>query len=230
MCSVRVLLNGSDMALACPGEMAVTQEQLGFLQQEDYTCRDGSGQQVWVVYGRVAGLSVVFCVGLRGFSKLCWQLPAAAAPAAHLRLSALLHKCYLGRLLQHVDTWNAVSQEQLGFLQQEDYTCRDGSGQQVWLVCGRVVWLSVVFCVGLRGLSKLCWQLPAAHLCLGALYNCCLPRLLPHVDAWNAMTQQQGWACCSWTTTHAGTAAGSRCRLLAAELTMCMHEFVVLVG
>jgi hypothetical protein len=82
MCSVRVLLNGSDMALACPGEMAVTQEQLGFLQQEDYTCRDGSGQQVWLVYGRVIWLSVVFCVGLRGFSKLCWQLAAAAAAAA----------------------------------------------------------------------------------------------------------------------------------------------------
>jgi hypothetical protein len=46
MCSVRVLLGGADMSLACPGELRVSQEQLAFLQQEDYTCSDGSGQQV----------------------------------------------------------------------------------------------------------------------------------------------------------------------------------------
>ncbi|KAF6253768.1 hypothetical protein COO60DRAFT_1463034 [Scenedesmus sp. NREL 46B-D3] len=45
MCSVRVLLGGPDMALACPGELTVSAAQLEFLQQADYVCRDGSGQQ-----------------------------------------------------------------------------------------------------------------------------------------------------------------------------------------
>jgi hypothetical protein len=46
MCSVKVLLNGTDMALACPEQLQVLQAQLQFLQQANYVCKDGSGQQV----------------------------------------------------------------------------------------------------------------------------------------------------------------------------------------
>jgi hypothetical protein len=46
MCSVKLLLNGSNMALACPDELQVSQAQLQFLQQADYECKDGNGQQV----------------------------------------------------------------------------------------------------------------------------------------------------------------------------------------
>jgi hypothetical protein len=81
MCSVRVLLNGSDMALACPGELAVTQEQLGFLQQQDYTCRDASGQQVRLAGGsRVVGVYVVF-LGL-GCSTRCERVLACVGWAS----------------------------------------------------------------------------------------------------------------------------------------------------
>lgn len=60
MCSVRLLLNGTDMALACPDQLQVSQAQLAFLQQADYVCSDGSGKQVRRL-ARLAGWCLV-CV------------------------------------------------------------------------------------------------------------------------------------------------------------------------
>jgi hypothetical protein len=81
------------------------QEQLGFLQQEDYTCRDGSGQQV-----RMAGWCLNASCGclhrvcLHSYGKLCWLLLLLLLP----NVVEYMRPCLLDVL--------------------EDYSCRDGSG------------------------------------------------------------------------------------------------------
>eukprot|EP00878_Enallax_costatus_P017728 GHUV01018625.1.p1 GENE.GHUV01018625.1~~GHUV01018625.1.p1 ORF type:complete len:897 (+),score=270.26 GHUV01018625.1:870-3560(+) len=46
LCRVDVDVNGTDMKLSCPADLAVTPDQIPFLKRQNFQCTDNSGQQV----------------------------------------------------------------------------------------------------------------------------------------------------------------------------------------